>query len=126
MIVVLAITTVLTLSALALGGMALLQARSVLQSAGRRNQELRQLQESRIEALEGSLANLKAEIREIELQPAGGAGILKPGLNLGKRSQALRMHRRGETAAQIASTLDIPPQEVELLIKVHRIVLSKI
>jgi hypothetical protein len=34
------------------------------------------------------------------------------------------MHRRGESAERIASELEIPPQEVELLIKVHRIVLG--
>ena len=50
--------------------------------------------------------------------------VLKPGLNLSKRSQALRMHRRGEAPAQIAAALNIPSQEVELLIKVQRIVLS--
>jgi hypothetical protein len=36
------------------------------------------------------------------------------------------MHRRGEPPAQIAATLEVPVQEVELLIKVHRIVISKI
>ncbi len=46
------------------------------------------------------------------------------GLNLGKRSQAIRMFRRGEKADQIAAALRLPTREVELLIKVHRIVLS--
>ena len=50
----------------------------------------------------------------------------KAGLNLDKRSQALRMHRRGEGAAEIAAALGIPQQEVQLLLKVHRIVLSSI
>jgi hypothetical protein len=36
------------------------------------------------------------------------------------------MHRRGEPIAQIASSLELPQQEVELLIKVHRIVLKSI
>jgi uncharacterized protein HemX len=46
------------------------------------------------------------------------------GLNLGKRSQAIRMFRRGEDPGQIAATLRLPAREVELLLKVHRIVLS--
>ena len=50
----------------------------------------------------------------------------RAGLNLEKRSQALRMHRRGESPAQIAAVLEIPLQEVELLLKVHRIVLRSI
>jgi hypothetical protein len=48
----------------------------------------------------------------------------RSGLNLSKRSQALQMHRRGETPLEIAATLAIPQNEVELLIKVQRIVLS--
>jgi hypothetical protein len=47
-------------------------------------------------------------------------------LNLERRSQALRMHRRGEAPAQIAAALEIPMQEVDLLLKVHRIVLRSI
>jgi hypothetical protein len=48
----------------------------------------------------------------------------RSGLNLSKRSQALQMHRRGETPPEIAATLAIPQNEVELLVKVQRIVLS--
>ena len=53
-------------------------------------------------------------------------GVVRPGLNLSKRSQALRLHRKGENAAQIATLLEVPRQEVDLLIKVHRIVLSNV
>jgi hypothetical protein len=45
-------------------------------------------------------------------------------LNVSNRSQALRMHRRGDSPEQVASTLGIPLQEVELLLKVHRIVVA--
>jgi hypothetical protein len=34
------------------------------------------------------------------------------------------MHRRGDSADQIATALEIPLQEVDLLLKVHRIVIS--
>jgi hypothetical protein len=36
------------------------------------------------------------------------------------------MHRRGDSPGQIASTLQVPLQEVELLLKVHRIVLQNL
>ena len=48
----------------------------------------------------------------------------RSGLNLTKRSQALQMHRRGEAPLEIAAALSIPRNEVELLVKVQRIVLA--
>jgi hypothetical protein len=48
----------------------------------------------------------------------------RSGLNLNKRSQALQMSRRGEAPPEIAAALSIPQNEVELLVKVQRIVLS--
>jgi hypothetical protein len=41
-------------------------------------------------------------------------------INLTKRSQALRMYRRGETAEQICAALQMPRNEVELLLKVQK------
>jgi DNA-directed RNA polymerase specialized sigma24 family protein len=38
----------------------------------------------------------------------------------------LRLHRRGSSPEQIAEALDIPLGEVDLLVKVHRIVISNI
>ncbi len=126
MILTLAVTLIMALSALLLSVVAVFQARDLLRSAQRRNADLRSQQDARLDALAASLETLAAEVRELETQPAGLPGPVKPGLNLSKRSQALRMHRRGETPAQIASSLDIPSQEVELLIKVQRIVLSNL
>jgi hypothetical protein len=123
---VLAVTSVIALSALALSVLATLQTRALLRVSARRTRETHTQQDARLEALHSSLEHLTADVREIEQQPGGSPGSVKTGLNLSKRSQALRMHRRGETPAQIATALDIPPQEVELLIKVHRIVLSNI
>jgi hypothetical protein len=60
------------------------------------------------------------------------AGLLVPpaparsGLNLNKRSQALQMSRRGEKPHDIAAALSIPQNEVELLVKVQRIMLSNL
>ena len=45
-------------------------------------------------------------------------------LNLNKRTQALRMSRRGAPANKIAATLNLPRREVELLLKIHALTLN--
>jgi len=76
--------------------------------------------------------NLASDLRDLESrisdQQAAGAAAGGPrnGLNLSKRAEALRMYRRGDAPDQIASFLELPSQEVDLLVKVHRIVLSNI
>jgi hypothetical protein len=47
-------------------------------------------------------------------------------LNVNKRSQALQMHRRGAAPPEIAAALSIPQTEVELLVKVQRILLAAV
>ena len=47
--------------------------------------------------------------------------LLRSGLNLTKRSQAVQMIRRGESPQEIAATLALPRNEVDLLIKVQRL-----
>jgi hypothetical protein len=41
----------------------------------------------------------------------------RPGMNISRRTQVLRMHRRGERPEQISAALRIPLNEVELLLK---------
>jgi hypothetical protein len=81
-----------------------------------------------VRALRGSVESLAARLRDLELQPSqtAAAGSWRPALNLTKRSQALRMHRQGDPPDQIAAALDLPRQEVDLLLKVHRIVLANV
>src|SRR5439155_18420303 len=84
----------------------------------------RQMQENAgIQALRDTVAALSAQFHDLQSHPpvAPPAGLPRPGLNLNRRSQALRMHRHGEGAAQIAAALELPRQEVDLLLKVHRI-----
>jgi hypothetical protein len=78
--------------------------------------------------LRDSLEALAAQLHDLQSHPpvAPPPGLPKPGFNLSKRSHALRMHRRGEGAEQIAAALELPRQEVDLLLKVHRIVLSNV
>jgi hypothetical protein len=82
--------------------------------------------QSEAESMRSELAETRERLHETE----ENAGLLVPpqpalsGLNLGKRSQAIRMFRRGERPEQIAAVLRLPVGEVDLLLKVHRIVLS--
>jgi hypothetical protein len=80
-----------------------------------------------LDSFRGSLGNLQANLSDHESALAGAAQPTPPTLsmNLTKRSQALRMHRRGEKPDQIATTLQIPRSEVELLLKVHRSVVDQ-
>ncbi|MBX7132208.1 MAG: DUF2802 domain-containing protein [Fimbriimonadaceae bacterium] len=73
-----------------------------------------------------SLGSLQSSLSDHETALAGSAQPQATlSMNLTKRSQALRMHRRGEKAEQIAATLQIPRSEVELLLKVHRSIVDQ-
>jgi len=48
---------------------------------------------------------------------------LATGISTTLRSKALKMHRMGKPLEQIADTLRVPRGEVDLLLKVHRIVM---
>ena len=75
-----------------------------------------------------ALQSLEADLREVERQ----TGMLvapapaRSGLNLSKRTQVLRMHRAGQDSAGISAVLSLPRSEVELLIKVHRLVVGQV
>jgi len=80
------------------------------------------------EALRKTVEAIAAQIRDLhhETPAAPVPGVPRPGLNLQKRSQVLRMHRKGDRPDRIATALELPLQEVDLLIKVHRIVMKSI
>jgi len=81
--------------------------------------------ETTLRVTEAGIQALATELHEL---PGVMTGSTAPrsGFNLGKRTQALRLHRQGESAEKIAASLELPRQEVELLLKVHRIVLKNI
>ena len=55
-------------------------------------------------------------------EPAATAiSLLRSGMNVSKRVQAMRLLRRGENVAHIAAALGVPRREVELLIRVHQL-----
>jgi len=76
--------------------------------------------------LETKVAELSERLREAE-ERAGmlAAPVLpKSSLNVNKRTQVLRLWRRGEQADNIARLLGLPLREVELLLKVHALAVA--
>jgi DNA-binding NarL/FixJ family response regulator len=75
-----------------------------------------------------AVQSLETDLRAVERQ----TGMLvapapaRSGLNLSKRTHVLRMHRAGQDSTGIAAALALPRSEVELLIKVHGIVMEQI
>jgi len=86
--------------------------------------------EKKLAALEAEWKEKVAALEQQCQELAEVSGLLVPpppirsGLNLNKRSQALQMSRRGEKPQDIAAALSLPRNEVELLMKVQRIVLA--
>jgi hypothetical protein len=82
------------------------------------------------ESLEARVAHMAVELDELRERfgerlaerpaPAGWAPEVA-GVDLNRRGQVLRLRRRGRTVEEIASTLQIPRGEVELMVKVHEL-----
>ena len=117
----------ISLASAALSLVALLRARFPRGAPGRKAlAETGRLGET-MQAVQMAVEALSEEVRELRQSPAAlPEGAPKPGLNLNKRSQALRMHRRGEPPEQIAAALAVSRQEVDLLLKVHQIVMNRL
>jgi hypothetical protein len=124
----LALLSLLTLVALALAGIAYFQARAIARAAAKQPDTNTATADAAIAALRSDLDGLAAQIHALQEAPPQNrvAAPARGGLNLGKRSQALRLHRHGNPPGQIASMLEIPLQEVELLLKVQQIVISNL
>jgi hypothetical protein len=80
-----------------------------------------------VELLRMSIRRLEIELAELRREqalntPAQPVAAGGRSMNLQKRAQALRMHRRGDPLEKIAATLGIPSREVELLVKVQEVV----
>lgn len=91
----------------------------------------RRLTAGKMEEFRESMVRLQHQLEEVQTDAgtAGDSYAAEPPAaqlaTLHKRSLALRMHRHGETAEQIAATLNIPRNEVELLLKVHKTALEQ-
>ena len=104
------------------------RAHRLLAAIDARAQQARTQKDEEIQPLRESVDALSAQVSDLQSnrRVAVAAGVPQSGFNLSKRSQALRMHRRGEKPEQIAASLDLPRQEVELLLKVHSIVIQNV
>ena len=118
----------LTLCGTAVSVLSVYRAYCLLREMNHRTVEKPPQNDAGSQALRDTVEALAAQIHDLQNHPpvAPPPGMPKPGLNLSKRSHALRMHRRGQPAEQIAAALELPRQEVDLLLKVHRIVISNV
>jgi hypothetical protein len=107
---------------------ALVRARVLLREVERRGSAGLNQWETTLQTMSQDLNALGAQLDDIQQHPPAAAApaSFRPGLNLSTRSQALRMHRQGEPPDRIAMALEVPVQEVDLLLKVHRIVASNL
>jgi hypothetical protein len=80
-------------------------------------------------AIEINVRELTASVNQLrvdrENEPAPAVPNPGLGLNLTKRAQAVRMHRRGETVPSIAAALQTPGNEIELILKLERLLNSE-
>ena len=124
----LGVAVVLAVAAVGVSLFAVWRAQAMILAADQRTQDGMGTCNSAIEALRKTFDGMAAQLREQRQEAPAAAipGVPRPGLNLSKRSQVLRMHRKGDPSDRIAASLDVPLQEVELLIKVHRIVIQSL
>ncbi len=121
----LAIVCGLVLAGLAASLLAVFCARRLVHGAEERDRSLTERNEAALESMRKDLAALAERLEETRSRAEAAApAALRPGFNLSKRSQALRMHRRGDAPERIAASLGVPCQEVNLLLKVHRMLVE--
>lgn len=118
--------SLLTLLALVFASTALCLVRSAASGARKGRQAGDNELASEVQTLRSELESLASQIRDVQPLQAQLAAPPRNGLNLAKRSQALRLNRHGSSPAQIAAALELPLQEVELLLKVDRIVIGNL
>lgn len=127
-IVLAALIIALALSSLLVSFYAFWRSQRLSQTAAAELETMREECGSAIEAMRKELEAMAAGVREtpryVAAEPLPAAP--RSGMNLSRRSQALRLRRKGETPQKIAEALDMPRQEVELLLKVHEIVLNNV
>jgi cell division protein FtsB len=101
---------------------------AVIDGHAQRERTAKDTQLQQLQPLRETVDALAAQLRDLQSHPyaPAPAGVPRSGFNLSKRSQALRLHRRGEAPEQIAASLELPRQEVDLLLKVHRIVIQNV
>ena len=125
-VALLGFAAVLAVAAIGVSLFAVWRSQVLAELADQRSHARSKTLQANIEELQKTVATQAAYIEDLQSSPLPPSApiVLKTGLNLTKRSQVLRMHRSGDAPDRIATALEVPLQEVDLLIKVHRIVLQ--
>jgi hypothetical protein len=122
---VLGFSAVLAIAAIGVSLFAVWRSQALVETIDERARVRVEELQTAVDALQTALNGQAAQLKEVEyLPPPTLMRAPRAGLNLGKRSQVLRMHRNGDAPDRIAGVLEVARQEVDLLIKVHRIVLA--
>lgn len=94
----------------------------------RRHEAERQEMSESIKSLRGSLDHLRISLED-ERGPANASPCFSVisglSMNLNKRSEALRLRRRGQSPEHIAAALQLPRGEVDLLFKVQTVLAAE-
>lgn len=94
--------------------------REIAGAEKRRKGDLRSA-ELRTAELKGRIDELR---KDLETLPLPVAASPPAAMNLNKRTQALRMVRLGEGPEHVAAALNLPRKEVELLVKVQKLIVD--
>lgn len=92
------------------------QLRAKLEKQNLQSQEVLGQFRTALSKLDSSLQEHEQD-EELAMPMRAAQGV---SINLTRRSQALRMHRRGDSREQICHALQMPRNEVELLLKVQK------
>ena len=81
--------------------------------------------EETVDGLSAAFEQIRARLEDaMQSPPSPTVWSGSPSVNLNRRGQVLRLFRRGDTPRQIASALSMRQGEVDLIIKIHRMVLN--
>jgi hypothetical protein len=82
----------------------------------RRGDAVKENLASQVRDMEASVGTLQQKLLEV----GGRATQGTPAMNINRRVQVLHMHHRGESVETIAAALNTPRNEVELLLRVQK------
>jgi hypothetical protein len=99
-----------------------------LRSRAGKQDNTRAAETARLSAEVDELKTRILELEQADRSPLAGtapiaAALTGNGVNNTLRSKVLKMHRLGQSADRIAGNLRVPRGEVDLLVKVHKIVM---
>lgn len=97
-----------------------------IQLLASRSKRQHQSHDERARDLESNLEQMRSTIQQAEEHGAPVPLPIPSGMNLSKRTQTLRLARRGESPEHIAAALSLPHREVELILKVHGILAASL